>query len=610
MTTPHPWLDAVSDDTLRGLAGDTVFQRGQAYARKGTVDEPEIPALLAREAMALQATVHGSEPYTTRVAIDQNNRLLGECDCPHALDGNFCKHQVAVALSLRAILAGDEPGAQGASNTGTSAAAKRAQTQARNRDTLRAFFQNQPAATLAEKLWAWAEGDRHLMADLKAWATQAQAQDDPAALKSAITDLLRDRHDFLDWRESGIYAARAAQVLDWIKPWLEQDAQAALDLCEHALRRLYKVAEHADDSSGEIGDLAGSLMNLFTDAVEAVQPPAKWLDRWFDLMKSDPWGLWNEFRVLSVAGSAVRQRYAELAQEQWLAWCHKNENPAPAKKRFGAVRMETFDHERYRLRQRYLDSLALQDDPRALLEVMTTSAQGGHEWAEAVKHCEAQGWFREAMHWATHAHKLHPNDRGVEDALLRACERDGCDDEALAIHRKRLEQSGVVEHYRACMDAARRAGRDPAVYRAELMEWQQGREIQTVHLPPLRVGEHRRQETVRVVSVRVSWLLADRDWNAAWALAQPPHRCDPKLLRQLARALPADRDADAATLLRRVLDTTLPESKSPYQDVLKLVREACSRMPADAARAWVNSLRVTHKARRNFVAGLPAIVVL
>lgn len=78
MTTPHPWLDAVSDDTLRGLAGDTVFQRGHAYARKGTVDEPEIPALLAREAMALQATVHGSEPYTTRVAIDQNNRLLGE----------------------------------------------------------------------------------------------------------------------------------------------------------------------------------------------------------------------------------------------------------------------------------------------------------------------------------------------------------------------------------------------------------------------------------------------------------------------------------------------------------------------------------------------------
>lgn len=304
---PHPWLDAVSDDTLRRLAGDTVFQRGQAYARKGAVEEPEIPALRTREAMALRATVHGSEPYTTRVAIDQSNSLLGECDCPHALDGNFCKHQVAVALSLRAILAEGEPDAQDAAGAGVSTAAKRAQTQTRNRDALRAFVQSQPAATLADKLWPWAEGNRQLMAELKAWATQAQAQDDPAALKSAITDLLRDRHDFLDWRESGIYATRAAKVLDWIKPWLERDAQAALDLCEHALRRLYKVAEYADDSRGEIGDLAQGLMLLFIDAVEAVQPPAKWLDRWLDLMKCDPWDLWNEFRVLSVADNAVRQ---------------------------------------------------------------------------------------------------------------------------------------------------------------------------------------------------------------------------------------------------------------------------------------------------------------
>ena len=80
MTISQPWLDTVSDDTLRRLAGNTIFQRGQAYARKGTVEEPEIPALRAREAMALQATVQGSEPYTTRVAIDQNNCLQGECD--------------------------------------------------------------------------------------------------------------------------------------------------------------------------------------------------------------------------------------------------------------------------------------------------------------------------------------------------------------------------------------------------------------------------------------------------------------------------------------------------------------------------------------------------
>lgn len=603
---PSRWVDALSDAVLQRLAGEAVFRRGVGYARDGSVREPEMSPLEDGERIALEATVRGTDRYEVRVAIDQRHRLHGSCDCPHAGDGFFCKHQVALSLVLRGVLLG-EPSTGGDPASTESPASKRAKTQARKATDLQAFLKAQPTQALSARLWDWAQGDRKLMADLKAWAAQSQAGDDPKALQAAITELLRDRRDFLDWRESAEYARRSEKLLDWLRPWLQKNPAVCIDLCDHSLRRLYKVMEHADDSGGEIGDLVGEVMALYADAVQAAQPPAAWLTRWFDLMAADPFGLWSEMTVLAGAGPVAQSAYAARATDEWLRWvkAHPDGPKIPAGRRAVPGSSAPIDWERSRLRDRYLRALRLQDDPRALLEAMTASADFGHEWVAVVKLCEAQGWLREAMQWATHAHKRFPDDGHLEEALLRAYERDGWDDEALVIRRRQLQQRPTDERYLACLKAAESAGRERAAYRQELMDWMAGREMQRVLLPPERVGFPKRSSVERVVSLRVSWCLAEGRWQDALDLVEPPNVCEPRTLYRLAHALPVAEQARAVWLLQRVFDAHMAQSKSPYGKELALVQEIVARMAPAQASDWLGGLRQTYKARRAFVGGLP-----
>ena len=610
MAAPDPshWVDALSDAVLQQLAGEAVFRRGEVYARDGSVQEPEMSPLEDGERIALEAMVRGTDRYEVRVAIDRRDRLHGRCDCPHAGDGFFCKHQVALSLVLRGVLLG-EPPTGGDSASTESPASKRAKTQARKATDLQAFLKAQPPEALSARLWDWAQGDRKLMADLKAWAAQSQAGDDPKALQTAITELLRDRRDFLDWRESAEYARRRGRLLDWLRPWLQKNPAVCIDLCDHSLRRLYKVMEHADDSGGEIGDLVGEVMALYADAVQAAQPPASWLTRWFDLMAADPFGLWSEMEVLAQAGPVAQAAYAAKATDDWRRWmqAHQEGASAPAGRRGLAGQRAPIDWERWRLRDRYLRALRLQDDPRALLAAMTASAAAGHEWVEAVVLCETQGWLREAMQWAAHAYKLFPDDGRVEEVLLRAYERDGWDDEALVIRRRQLQQHPSDERYLACLKAAERAGKDRAAHREELMAWAAEREMQMVLLPPERVGFPKRPSKERLVSQRVSWWLAEGRWQEALDLVQAPNRCDPRTLYRLAHALPLTEQHTAVWLLQRVFDVWMAQAKSPYHNELALVREISGRMRPEPAREWLDGLRQTYKARRAFLAGLPQV---
>ena len=340
--TTSSWLPLLSDAALRQLSGPAVFARGQTYAASGAIETLEDAEPAPGEQVALAAVVQGTQPYQVRVWIDEENDLDGECDCPHAQDGNFCKHLVALCLAWRGDLGGEAPAPDAQAARKVAAVAKRARTQASNRDALHAFVRAQPAQALAERLWAWAGYDRALMADLKAWQAEHSAGNDTKALRGAIGDLLRQRSGYLDWHEMPTYMRRAGRVLPLLQPWLQRDPAELRALCEHALRCLYKVAEHADDSNGELGGLMQDLIALLTQALHAAPPPAAWVERWFTLMAEDPWGLWDEKAILAAAGPAVLARYTERVREEWDRW--QRSHPATGR----------YDYQRSQLRGRYL----------------------------------------------------------------------------------------------------------------------------------------------------------------------------------------------------------------------------------------------------------------
>lgn len=615
------WQSALSDAALRALAGPSVYGRGQTYAASGAVQESELSYPESNKRIVMRATVMGTQAYGCEVQVSEEDGLEGDCDCPHSEDGYFCKHQVALALTLRGLLGGDAPAPDPEAKKKVAAAAKRAQTQASNREALKAFVQAQSAPVLAERLWRWAEMDRDLMADLKAWAAQSQASDDPKAMKSVISDLLKSS-GFIDWHGSSMYARRAEKVLPLLEKALATDPLQARELCGHALRRLYKAGEQADDSSGEIGNLMYGVMDMLMRSLKASAPPASWLDDWFALMQADPWGLWSEKAVLDAAGPAVQERYSQRVAKDWQAWVASHpltEADAPgSSKRPGrtavyvasTLRSYQYDHERGTLRRRYLEDLKRQGDTRAVMDAMCASLLDASEHSHLVAYCEAVGKNREAMQFAQAAYKIYPTDRRTEGDLLRCYERDGWDQEALAIRRKQLEKSPSAEHYQAALKAAKVAGRDPVAYREELYAWAQAQEKQQT------VGDSSspwRRGTPGVsghhVGIRVSWLLSEGRLDEALTLVQPPHVCDPQLLHTMAGLLPRARNSEALPLLQRVFSFAMPRASTPYREVLDLVAEIIDRMTPSERGPWLAWLRAEYKAKRNFIKGLDALKI-
>ena len=587
----------LSNETLSDLAGDKVFARGKTYAASGAVqgleDLPPTPFHL----MGARARVHGSEVYDTEIWWLPDDDLNGDCDCPQGQEGFFCKHQVALALVWRARLRGvdvlPDPGAV----KQVQAAAKRAQTRANNIETLRQFVFAQKAEELATLLWQLADGDKEVMARLKAWQAQSAVKNsleggDVRAAQAAVRELLKNPKGFLEPRDCGPYLRRAEQIFPIIETVLEKSPAQARALCEEALKRLYKVGESADDSwGGEFSELIPRTTLLLSLCLQADPPPASWLKTWLALAQQDPWGLSPSREVIAAAGPAVQKAYSLQVAKDWQEWHAKHPKA-----------QGHWDRDRSERRSAYLDDLNRQGDESSVFAVMSSTADTPGEWAELVQWCEARQRWREAMTLSQKAFKQHPADARIESALLRAYERDGYDEEALSIWQKRLQSQPSSDHYKAVLQAAQRAGRDVQVYRQSLMDWAASQEQRTERAWGSPSGR-----AIVDVSVRVRWLSeVEKDLSAALGLVmQQGVQCDARLLLALASHLPKSQDVQARVLFLRLFEHTMPRASTPYTEVLNLVRLALDRMNVDDRALWLASLRSQYKAKRNFTKELP-----
>jgi len=83
----------VTQASLAKLAGERSYARGLAYFEQDAVLD-----LVQRRDDTLKARVQGSKVY--RVELRASGRKLeASCTCPVGMDGEFCKHAVAVGLA-------------------------------------------------------------------------------------------------------------------------------------------------------------------------------------------------------------------------------------------------------------------------------------------------------------------------------------------------------------------------------------------------------------------------------------------------------------------------------------------------------------------------------
>ncbi len=588
---------ALANEALKRVSSAAILQRAKPYVTRGAVVPfPESSI----DEKAFRAEVHGTETYDTKVWIG-NAGLQGQCDCPHASGGWFCKHQVAVALFWRQRLTGEMPAVD--EPVLAAADTKHPRKAGTDRlDDLRRFLASRDAPTLAAKLMELAADDGRIARDLKRWQTLTMAAARHDQLKPAITELLRRRGAFIAWDECRAYVRQAEAVLPLLREAIARDPIDALSLCLHALRLAWKVVEGADDSDGALGDLCQRIGAEWLSALRAAGPrPAKFGDTYLQIVLDDPIGCFDPFAAEEALGSLALARYRSVLAGRWraakdavLAIRATRSGSAAAKRQ--QVREHASDAEiaLWPLERLHLDQLeaaGLVDDVIAVLKEDLATARA---WVVLAAYLEDHGRLRDAFAQAEQGLKAYPGDRDLQDVMLQCYERDGWVAEALALHRFRFEQGPDVAGFHAVMEAGRAAKVDVTSLRRELIE---------------RVALHEAngsRSSRRDVTLRASILCSEERWKEAYdAARQPAAWCRPDVLRRIARGLPPDHHAAALELLHELLEQAMQRAMTPYRDEHDLVGEIVLRMTPEQRIVWLDRLRFDYKAKRNFIRGLP-----
>lgn len=244
--------------------------------------------------------------------------------------------------------------------------------------------------------------------------------------------------------------------------------------------------------------------------------------------------------------------------------------------------------ERRAVRREYLHALALQGDVAAQIEVMRHSIVSAEEHVELATLLEKNGRLREGVQQLEAAARLYPKHNEIQKHLLACYERDGCDEEAWRIRHQQLQQLPSEAHYQAALKAAQAAGRDVAAYRAELFAW-----VQTDEKTKSMSSE-----------IRIHWLLSEGKAIEALPLLAPLNKLRMSVILKVAERLPNTHQTEALRLFKFVFDESMSNASSPYAAELSLVRAIVSRLPQSERALWMQEIRKTYKAKRNFIKGL------
>lgn len=544
-------------NSLRSLAGDKAYQRGERYFAEGRV------RVLQRSANAVDGEVVGTHTYRSSLAW-AGGHISYACDCPVGDEGDCCKHVVALSLAVEQA-------------TGRRAAMVKTAV-----SDLSGFLHGQPAAWLADTLLALTRDFPEIQRRLQIQQQLAGAVD-TAALKKSISSLL-GRARFMDYRQSREYAHKLQELSGLFRQLLAAGkVGVCVPLCEYALERLFSIYGQSDDSSGAIGGEIHHIGGLYREACSLAAGNAPGLPRrLFKLMLSDEWGIVQIEDFAGILGPAGVQEWEALLEAAWAKSMTEPVGP-------GGLRGIN-----WRIHH-MMEALAeRRGDVDLLIRLYGHDLSDAYLYVRIVSVCREHGRHREAVQWAERGHKAFPRDSGLRALLAELYRQDGLNAEAQELLWQNFMERATPDNYLHLKQAA---GDDWPAWRARAHEAMQNSE--RVYFERNRTRFPR--PTKPDGTVRIDCLLAENALEEAREVAQTVE-CAPRIRLQLARRIGGQYPAEAAGHFQMVIPVILgPGGNQAYAEAIDLLREMQPWMPAEACRDYLAQLRLQFKAKRNFI---------
>lgn len=569
---------------VRQAASPRSFERGETYAAEGHV------LSLVESADTLTATVRGTTDYRVRLAV-AGGALVHRCSCPVGVEGEFCKHGVAVALAWLAE-------SNKKSSTGGSPAASADTVSLVKLDDLRPWLLQQRPDTLAEFLLDAAVRDDRLREKLLRAAARATSRGFDLSVYRKSIDRATRTGGFIDYDSAGGFAENVHEAITPLHEILAENpahADAVIELAEHALARVEKALGEADDSNGEISSVLSELQDLHLSACEIARPdPATLAARLFAWEMQDGWDtFFNAVEIYAdVLGTAGLATYRQLAEAAWQKF--------PARTTRSG---DSFDGQRFRLTS-IMEALArTTDDLEALVAIKVKDLSHAYNYLQiAVLYQEAKQ-SDAALEWAERGLKAFPENTDPRLLVFAADEyhRRKRHDDALALIWRIFDAHPSLENFQLLKKHSDRAAVWPV--------WRE-RALARLRTTPKNAKRHGyRFDPVfpaNNCSTLVQIFMWEKDVDAAWREAQTG-ACPDDLWLELASAREATHPSDALPVYLRLADNCIALThKTGYEEAVRLLRKAKQvfiRLDRNADwDAALTRLRTTHKAKRTFIA--------
>lgn len=541
---------------IRARAGDKVFARGEAYHRRGCVD------IFALERNRALADVQGSENYHVELTW-RGKSFGGSCSCPAFDDGGFCKHLVAVALSVL-------DGNAGADSAG---------------DRIRAHLKAKGIDALVEMIVGIAERDSAFYRKLDGAATVATlAHGDDTTIETRLRKLIDTATRtgrFVEYAEAEGWAGGVNASLDALADLpLPERAGIALKLIEYAIDRIEAAIEYVDDSDGlcdELIERAGTL-HLFAASAARPDPIAFARNLFAREMASDFESFAGAVRdYAEVLGDAGLDEYRRLATERWDAL------PALS----AATRLQGDASDDYRRLQEILDYFAeAAGDTDARIALRAKDLSSPWNYLMLAEFCVSQGRVEDGLRVAEEGLRAYENypDGRLADFAVGVLVKLGRKADADALLQRTFAKTPNLELYDRWRKLSGVSARDRAI---ELVEAEQARSSER-----FRYG---------LADLLIHILMRERRFDAAWTVAGQ-RGVALNVKQWLAATTEKTHPREAFDVYALRVDELVATGSNPaYEEAVKLVARMAALKSAEEYKAYVATLRARFERKRNFM---------
>ncbi len=574
---------AITHAALRHIAGGRSYERGMGYFENRLVSSIAIDGNEAR------AKVEGTRTYRVRVWVDENG-VDGECTCPAYADSGFCKHCVAVGLS---VIEAAKEGASGGVRQKTGQGKRK--TKAVTMDDLRVYLNDMEKKDLVEIIIDQAMNDERLRLRL-ILNKEKKAASGMLDLDSfrGIIDSAVQTGRFVDYHDVHDYCSNIYEAVDSIEELLKGGhAAEAVELAEYALAAVEKALHNVDDSDGYMGDILERIQELHLAACKKAKPdPGQLARRLFEWEMRTEWDTFHGAvdTYAAVLGKKGIETYKHLAEERW--------NKVPALKP-GESDSERYG-KNYRIK-RIMENLAEKTgDVEAQVEVKKRDLSHAYSYLQIAELYRKHKKYEKALEWAEAGLKAFPKntDPRLREFLADEYHREKRHDDAMNLVWMNFSESIGLNNYQKLKTHADEAG-----------QWPQWREkaIAFIRDEITKSKNTRSRFFWRSAdhSLLVEILLWEKKSEEAWKEAQAGG-CDMALWFKLAALREKEHPEDAVNVYRAHLDTIVNQKNNDaYKQAVNLIRKIGVLMGGIGKEkefaAYLEQVRLAHKPKRNFI---------